>query len=175
MAVTVKNTLSFNISTLSAHDSTKSISLIDSLSFVTLYTVHHPHTAILNTSVPILQLFFDPTRDIRLDLRLTRTSLNALLQMVHREDDHGWGHTIEILTFVYWLAHGLSYRVVARVFDVPKSTVCRHAHKIAHEIKQLIRQGKVIHYPHSHELDNIGEGFAHLADTMLSKMDATSK
>ncbi|KAF3836890.1 hypothetical protein F7725_004354 [Dissostichus mawsoni] len=67
----------------------------------------------------------DGERDLVADYRLSRRSLEALMQLLPDEESHGWGHTITILITVYWLAHGLSYSVVCRAFQVPKSTVYR--------------------------------------------------
>lgn len=77
--------------------------------------------------------------------------------------DHGWGKCLEVLIFIYWLAHALSYRVTAWTFPIPKSTVCRVVHKITHEIKNAVAAGWVICYPRPDQLLAIGLGFAQLA------------
>lgn len=39
-----------------------------------------------------------------------------------------------MLVFLFWLATGSAYRVVARVFDIPLSTVHRIVHRVAEEV-----------------------------------------
>ncbi|CAJ1081202.1 protein ALP1-like [Xyrichtys novacula] len=68
----------------------------------------------LNTGVPVLQRFFAGD-DPREDFRLSRESLAVLLDLLHQEQRHGWGATIETLVLLFWLASGASYRVVSRV------------------------------------------------------------
>ncbi|KAJ8364118.1 hypothetical protein SKAU_G00129490 [Synaphobranchus kaupii] len=59
------------------------------------------------------------------DLRLSWASMEALIQQLSRQKTHGWAHEIEVLRMVYKLAHGLSYRVVARAFGIARSMVHR--------------------------------------------------
>lgn len=89
--------------------------------------------------------------------------MHGLLQILHSEADHGWGHHLEILVFAYWLAHGLSYRVTARAFSIPKSTNFWMVHKIAREIMAAVKNGIGIFYPRQDQLDGIGQGFGRLA------------
>ncbi|CAM4577731.1 unnamed protein product [Leuciscus chuanchicus] len=97
-----------------------------------LFQSDHPVTyCSLNTVVPILRLWFNVELEIKQDFR---------------EQDHGWGNEFEVLIYVYWLAHGLSYRVVSRVFSVPISTVHRIIHKPA-------------------DLDTVADGFAQCSGT----------
>ncbi|KAL7394000.1 hypothetical protein ABVT39_019127 [Epinephelus coioides] len=70
----------------------------------------------------------DPERDMKADFRLSRQAFTGLLTILSQERDHGWGHHLEALIFVLWLAHGVSYRVTAQAFDVPKTTVFRVVH-----------------------------------------------
>ncbi|XP_067234860.1 putative nuclease HARBI1 [Chanodichthys erythropterus] len=70
---------------------------------------------------------------------------------------------MEVLVFVYWFAHALSYRVTSRTFSFPKSTVCRIVHKIGHQIKNVVAAGRVICYPLPGQLYGVGHGFAQLA------------
>lgn len=65
---------------------------------------------------------------------------------------------------MYWLVYGLYYRVTANVFSVPKSTVCLNVYKITAQINRIVREGKVISYPKRYQLDDIGQGFARLAN-----------
>ena len=61
----------------------------------------------------------DVKRGMRNDFVVSRQALNGLLNILNQETDHGWGHHLEILISVFWLAHGLSYGVMAQAFDVP--------------------------------------------------------
>ncbi|KAL1246537.1 hypothetical protein QQF64_034582 [Cirrhinus molitorella] len=119
----------------------------------------------LNRSMPVLQIYFDAERDMRPDYRLRRKSVSNLIQILLNMNphNHGWGKHLEVLIFIYWLAHALSYRVTSRTFSIPKSTVCRVVHKIACEIKNAVAAGWVICYPRPDQLHAIGLGFAQLA------------
>ncbi|XP_061115505.1 INO80 complex subunit C isoform X2 [Conger conger] len=114
----------------------------------------------LNRSVPVLQVYFDEEKDLKEDYLLTRQSMNALIQLIHREKDHGWAVQLEILIFVYWLAHGLSFRLVARAFDVPASTTHRVVHNIAKQLMDNL--GKAISLPKPEEMERIGQSFGKL-------------
>ncbi|KAF3849419.1 hypothetical protein F7725_015916 [Dissostichus mawsoni] len=72
----------------------------------------------------------DQSKDLRFDYRLSRESIEALMTLLRREKTHGWVQHVEVLLVVYWLAHGLSYSVVSRVFDVPKTTVFDIVHRM---------------------------------------------
>ncbi|KAJ4922872.1 hypothetical protein JOQ06_021334 [Pogonophryne albipinna] len=96
-----------------------------------------PIQAILNPHVPVLAVFFDGQKDIMQDYRLGRQSLEALLRILPSKSTHGWSHEVNILMTIYWLAHGLSYSVVSRAFDVPKYTVCRLVHTGVEKIAAL--------------------------------------
>lgn len=80
---------------------------------------------------------------------------------MHRDQDHGWGSQLEVLIYVYWLAHGLSYRVVSSAFCVPKSTVRRVVHKVAQLIWLSLKVA--IHLPGPDHLVEVGEGFGQLS------------
>ncbi len=94
----------------------------------------------VNLAVPVLDRFFNGA-ETRQDFRLSRESLAVLLNLLHQDRRHGWGATLETLVFLFWLASGASYRVVSRVFGMPRSTV----HRVTEEVV-AIRQ-KVIHFP----------------------------
>lgn len=111
--------------------------------------------------MPILRLWFDEESEIKQDFRLTRHAMHALQRMMHRQQDHGWGNELEVLIYVYWLAHGLSYRVVSRVFSVPKSTVHRIVHKVAQFIWDNLQ--RAIAFPKPADLDAVANGFAELS------------
>lgn len=87
--------------------------------------------------------------------------MNGLMDILHRHQGHIWGSSLEVLIFVYWIAHGLSCRVTARAFSVPKSTVCRVVHRIAQKIMDIA--GKVICYSLHDELEEVGLRFGRLA------------
>ncbi len=92
---------------------------------------------------------------------MSAADFNSLLQIAHMERDQGWGHQLEVLIFVYWLAHGVSYCVTSRVFDIPKSTVCRVVHKVAKDIRKV--KGEIIHFPHAQSIDEVRSGLGRLA------------
>uniref|UniRef100_UPI003AAF2656 putative nuclease HARBI1 n=1 Tax=Centroberyx gerrardi TaxID=166262 RepID=UPI003AAF2656 len=122
----------------------------------------HPVSyARLNTHVPVLRMYMDVERDMRIDFRMSRQAFSGLLNILHQERDHGRGHHLEVLIFVFWLAHGVSYRVTARAFDVPKSTIFRVVHRIAKEIRRC--KPKVIFFPSPNTLEEVGRGFGQLA------------
>ncbi|KAK0131528.1 putative nuclease HARBI1 [Merluccius polli] len=73
---------------------------------------------VVDATVPILRIWQD--------FRLSRRAMNSLQRLLDRGQDHGWGNDLEVLIYTYWLAHGLSYRVVSSVFSVPKATVHSH-------------------------------------------------
>ncbi|RXN03377.1 nuclease HARBI1 [Labeo rohita] len=58
--------------------------------------------------------------DLRPSLRLSRQSITSLIAALRSDFDHGWETDIEVLVFLYWLAHAASYRVVSMAFDIPK-------------------------------------------------------
>ncbi|KAJ4928825.1 hypothetical protein JOQ06_004449 [Pogonophryne albipinna] len=68
-----------------------------------------------------------------------------------------------VLTTVYWLAHGLSYSVVSRAFQVPLSTVHRLVHQEVEDIAAL--RYTVIRLPAGLELEEVGQGFQQLANS----------
>ncbi|KAL3992610.1 ubiquitin carboxyl-terminal hydrolase 34 [Sarotherodon galilaeus] len=115
----------------------------------------------INQSVPVLDRFFSQ-EDPRPDFRLSRESLAVLLNLLNQDRRHGWGATIEILVFLFWLASGASYRVVSRVFGMPRSTVHYIVHRVTKEVLAIRYQ--VIHLPTTPEdLEVVSRGFAGLA------------
>ncbi|XP_019212935.1 uncharacterized protein LOC109201616 isoform X1 [Oreochromis niloticus] len=115
----------------------------------------------INQSVPVLDHFFSQ-EDPRPDFRLSRESLAVLLNLLNQDRRHGWGATIEILVFLFWLASGASYRVVSRVFGMPRSTVHYIVHRVTKEVLAIRYQ--VIHLPTTPEnLEVVSRGFAGLA------------
>ncbi|KAL6113731.1 uncharacterized protein ACO6RY_11939 [Pungitius sinensis] len=98
-------------------------------------------------------------RNIR--FRLSRNSLNMLVQLLPRQKSHGWSHEMEVLVTVYWLACGASYRVTADVLAIPLATICQIVHNVVEEMMTIIR--RVIHFPKPEEMEEVGAGFARLA------------
>lgn len=66
---------------------------------------------------------------------------------------------------MYWLAHGLSYSVVARAFQVPVPSVCRLVHSGTTKIAALCQQ--VIQLPEAQDLNEVGLGFENLANSSI--------
>ncbi|KAL2082811.1 hypothetical protein ACEWY4_022629 [Coilia grayii] len=115
----------------------------------------------INNTMPILRVYFDGNSDMRTDFRLSRASFNALMDAIGRNGDHGWGPEISCLVFLFWLASGTSYRVVARAFDMPRTSVHRAIHTTSRKVASLFAQ--TIHHPSEEELVVVGAGFARLA------------
>ncbi len=102
--------------------------------------------------------------DLKLDYRLTRASLENLIAVTSTQQDHGLGHYLEVLVFVFWLASATSYRVVSRSFDIPRTTVHDMVHKVSCKLLKILN--KIIHLPSVAELEEIGNGFARLAGSL---------
>uniref|UniRef100_UPI003AAAD366 uncharacterized protein n=1 Tax=Centroberyx gerrardi TaxID=166262 RepID=UPI003AAAD366 len=119
----------------------------------------------LNYNVPILHLWFNVEAELKQDFRLSRRVMHGLQRLLQREQDHGWGHQLEVLIYVYWLAHGLSFRVVSQVFSVPKSTVHRVIHRVAQHI--WVNLKRAICFPSAGELDAVGLGFGQLSGSAV--------
>ncbi|XP_022541012.2 putative nuclease HARBI1 [Astyanax mexicanus] len=117
----------------------------------------------LNHNMPILRLWFNVEAELMQDFRLSRRAMHGLQRLLQRDHDHGWGNQLEVLIYVYWLAHGLSYRVVSHVFNVPKSTIHRIVHIIAQKIWINLKQA--ISFPQPEELHAVGQGFVQLSGT----------
>ncbi|XP_067283966.1 putative nuclease HARBI1 [Pseudorasbora parva] len=115
----------------------------------------------LNRAVPILQLYFDEAADHRQHLRLSLRSIMSLIAAVRLETDHGWERDIEVLVFLFWLAHAASYRVVSQTFDIPKTSVDDIVHRVSKAIMGILR--RVIYFPTGDDLEAVGAGFAQLA------------
>uniref|UniRef100_A0A8C6L7L8 DDE Tnp4 domain-containing protein n=2 Tax=Nothobranchius furzeri TaxID=105023 RepID=A0A8C6L7L8_NOTFU len=115
----------------------------------------------INMSVPVLDRFFNQ-EDPRPDFRLSRESFVVLLNLLNQDRRHGWGATIETLVFLFWLASGTSYRVVSRVFGMPRSTVHDIVHRVTEDVVAILHQ--VIHLPKTpEEMEVVSRGFAGLA------------
>ncbi|XP_053192738.1 uncharacterized protein LOC128376912 [Scomber japonicus] len=115
----------------------------------------------VNNTVPVLALYFDGHSDMRPDYRLSRASFSALMDVLGRESDHGWGPEIDTLIFLFWLATPSAYRVVARAFDIPRATIHRVVHRASGKIATLLY--RVVRHPTAEELPRLGGRFARLA------------
>ncbi|KAK0151433.1 putative nuclease HARBI1 [Merluccius polli] len=119
------------------------------------------HYCQINVTVPVLKRFFYG-EDTRPDFRLGREAIQVLLGALQTERQHGWGPTLETLVFLFWIATGSAYRVVARVFGMPITSIHRMVHRIAEEVVAV--REKFIRLPQTEEeLLAMGEGFARLA------------
>ncbi|XP_029964615.1 putative nuclease HARBI1 [Salarias fasciatus] len=105
-------------------------------------------------------MYFDGHSELRPDFRLHRTTISALTDLLWPRDHQGWGRHLDTLVFLFWLASGTSYRVVARAFDIPRSTVCDVAHRVADQILSIRR--RLISFPPAEELEDISTGFQQL-------------
>ncbi|XP_071388109.1 putative nuclease HARBI1 [Centroberyx affinis] len=108
----------------------------------------------------ILCTFFSEA-DLKPAFRLSRDTINVLVQMLPRQKPHGWNHEIEVAVCLYWLACGTSYRVTADIFTIPRATVGRIVHSLVEEMMASLH--KIIHFPKPEELEEVGAGFARLA------------
>ncbi|XDV39295.1 hypothetical protein PO909_008552, partial [Leuciscus waleckii] len=115
----------------------------------------------LNRAVPILRLYFNEAADHRSHLCLSLPSIMSLIAAVRLGSDHGWERDIEVLVFLYWLAHAASYRMVSRTFDIPKSSVHDIVHRVSKAIMGILR--RVICFPTGDDVEAVGAGFAQLS------------
>ena len=83
------------------------------------------------------------------------------MAITHSRQDHGWGHYLEVLVFIFWLASATSYRVVSRSFAIPRTTVHDMIHQFAKKLLKIKNQ--VITFPSQADLENVGNGYARLA------------
>ncbi|XP_049888362.1 putative nuclease HARBI1 [Epinephelus moara] len=113
----------------------------------------------VNPNVPLLRLYFNGG-DTRKDFRVSRESLESLIQLV-ADKDHGWEKSFEVLVFVFWLACGTSYRVVSEAFDIPRTTCHDMIHRVSKVIRGVFR--RLIRFPDMEELEEIGAGFQQLS------------
>ncbi|KAJ8362309.1 hypothetical protein AAFF_G00384540 [Aldrovandia affinis] len=102
--------------------------------------------------MPVLRLYLDEDADLKPDYRLSRASLQHLIGMLRSHQDHGWGHYLEVLVFVFWLASATSYRVVSRSFNIPRTTVHDMVHWVTKKLLKL--KNRVIHFPSHTDLEN---------------------
>lgn len=101
-------------------------------------------------------LYFDGESDLCPDLHLIRASILHLITAVSYEVQQGWSKEMQVLLFIYWLAHAASYKVVTSAFDIPWSIVQRLVHKVSKAVLGLFK--KVVRIPQSEELEVLGAG-----------------
>ncbi|XP_061563492.1 putative nuclease HARBI1 [Cololabis saira] len=111
--------------------------------------------------MPVIRVYLDEEADLKPDYRLTRASLDNLVAITRSQQDHGWGHYLEVLVFVFWLASATSYRVVSRSFDIPRTTIFNMVHNMSGKLLKILP--RVICLPSINELEEIGNGFARLS------------
>ncbi|XP_021433861.2 protein ALP1-like isoform X1 [Oncorhynchus mykiss] len=114
----------------------------------------------LNPSTPILKVFCDPERDTYPDYRLKRESLNYLFSLALTGQDRQTA-TFKILVFIYWLAHGTSYKTVSETFGIPLSNATSIVRDVADKLVKLSL--KIVNKPSSGELALTVQGFGRLA------------
>lgn len=93
----------------------------------------------------------------RLNIRI-KYSTFVLFTRELKPKRHGWHKDFECILFLFWLAAGLSYRVVANVFGVPRSTAFRVCTLILEDSLTLI--SKFIKLPNNNEVNEIGRQFS---------------
>ncbi|KAJ8012537.1 hypothetical protein DPEC_G00043850 [Dallia pectoralis] len=91
------------------------------------------HYCVINATVPVLQRYYGG-EDTRPDFRLGGEAMQQLMVALKTDRQHGWGPTLEILVFLFWLATVSAYRVVSRVFSMPLPTVFRVVHRMVDEV-----------------------------------------
>ncbi|KAJ8375531.1 hypothetical protein SKAU_G00061110 [Synaphobranchus kaupii] len=99
--------------------------------------------------MPLLRMYFDGG-DTKRDFRLARVTLNLLIQTLEEDNTLGWGKTLEVLVFLYWLASATSYRVVSEAFAIPRQTICDIVHRVSKGIHGIMAQ--VICFPTGQDL-----------------------
>ncbi|XP_035639298.1 uncharacterized protein LOC118391908 isoform X3 [Oncorhynchus keta] len=114
----------------------------------------------LNPSTPILKVFCDPELDTYPDYRLKRESLNYLFSLALTGQDRQTA-TFKILVFIYWLAHGTSYKTVSETFGIPLSNATSIVRDVADKLVKLSL--KIVNKPSSGELALTMQGFGRLA------------
>ncbi|KAE8278864.1 putative nuclease HARBI1 [Larimichthys crocea] len=115
----------------------------------------------LNLHIPVLVIYFDGESDLRPDFRLSRLTVAHLIQLLRSPLDHGWGHDLEVLVFLFWMASATSYRVVSRAFAIPRSTVHDIIHRVTEKVLRL--KNRLIFFPSADQLQTTGAGFERLA------------
>ncbi|XP_062406275.1 putative nuclease HARBI1 [Sardina pilchardus] len=108
-----------------------------------------------------MALYGNPDMCLKRDFRVTRATAQSLMRLIASPQDHGWGQDMEVLVFLYSLAHGLSLSVVSRAFGIPKSTVHDMIHRVSREIKGKL--AILISLPSPEDLPDVAQGFMDLS------------
>ena len=85
-------------------------------------------------------LLSDPELEetLRRQIRLRKSTLYALANRLTITKRSGWNKIWELLVFLFWIATGCSYRVVAQAFDMPVSSVFDILHRQRRLIIKLL-------------------------------------
>ncbi|XP_010886204.2 putative nuclease HARBI1 isoform X1 [Esox lucius] len=118
------------------------------------------HCSKLNPSTPILKVFCDPEQDTYPDYRLKRESLNCLFSL-SLTGKNRQTVTFKILVFIYWLAHGTSFKTVSETFGIPLSTAASIVRDVADKLIKL--SSKMVNKQSPEELALTVAGFGKLA------------
>lgn len=96
---------------------------------------------------------FETRRNIRTSSRVF-TKISSLLP----NKRHGWEIELELTVFLFWLASGVSYRVVSCATNIPRSTVHHIVHKLLNfTVTKLLPAA--IKFPNASEFEAIGRKF----------------
>ena len=140
----------------------RAVGPIDVISFnYSLLRGHPSHYCQLNRHVPVVVIYFDGESDLRPDFRLSRPTVAHLIWLLRSALDHGWGHDLEVLVFLFWMASATSYRVVSRAFAIPRSAVHDIIHRVTEQFLRL--KNRLIFFPSADQLQRTGAGFERLA------------
>lgn len=132
-----------------------------SVSIIFLQRGHPSQYCRLNRHVPVLVSYFDGESELRPDFHLSRPTVAHLILLLRSPLDHSWGHDLEVLVFLFWMASATSYRVVSRAFAIPRSTVHDIVHRVTEKVLRLRK--RQIFFPSADQLQTIGAGFERLA------------
>ena len=91
-----------------------------------------------NNHIPLEQIFLNLLKGMCYDYCLSRPSIKVLIASLRRKKTHSWVQYIEVPLAVNWLTQGLSYNVVSRVLDVPKTTVFDIVHPILSHLDKVV-------------------------------------
>lgn len=103
---------------------------------------------------------YNDNLNLRKHFKVSKATFQKLCVMVRTGKDHGWPERLEVLVFLYWLASGAAYRMVAVKFGIPRSTVNDIIHRILGRLLQQLRH--VIYLPRQNEIPSICQAFAQI-------------
>ncbi|KAL1276891.1 hypothetical protein QQF64_023564 [Cirrhinus molitorella] len=99
-------------------------------------------------------------QDVHMELWNTLRE-RSLIGAVRLESDHGWERDINVLVFLYWLAHAASYRAVSQIFDIPKISVYFAQSRVSKAVLGILR--RVICFPTGDDMEAVGAEFVQLS------------